>query len=52
MNEDEGKKFEQLQQFINAAEAMHDMFLSFTAAGFTETQALYLVAQMLKGNAQ
>ena len=44
MNEND--KFEQLQGLINAAEVMHDMFISFTTAGFTETQALTLIVEM------
>jgi hypothetical protein len=27
---------------------MHEMFLSFLAGGFTEQQALYLVAQIVR----
>lgn len=34
-------------KLIAAAVAMHEMFSSLTAAGFTEQQALYLTAQMV-----
>jgi hypothetical protein len=31
----------------DAAVAIHEMFLSYVAAGFTEQQALYLIAQQM-----
>lgn len=32
-----------------AAAVMHEAFVSLLQAGFTESQALYLVAQLIKG---
>lgn len=31
-----------------SAHAVHEMFVSLQAAGFTEPQALYIVAQMVR----
>lgn len=36
---------------FEAAVSMHEMYISFVAAGFTETQALTLVAQTLRPQA-
>lgn len=33
---------------FDAAISMHEMYVNFVAAGFTEQQALYLVAQSLR----
>lgn len=33
---------------LDAAISMHEMYVSFVAAGFTEQQALYLVSQGLR----
>jgi hypothetical protein len=33
---------------LDAAVSFHEMFLNFVEAGFTEQQALYLVAQILR----
>ena len=35
-------------ELFQAAVAMHEMFQTFLQAGFTEQQALYLVAQGLR----
>lgn len=35
---------------LESAIAMHEMFLTLVAGGFTEYQALVMVAQMIKGN--
>lgn len=43
---------EQLTALVEAAVSMHEMFLSLTAAGFTEAQALYLVGQVLRPQTQ
>ena len=36
-------------QLDGAAVAMHEMFQSLVRAGFTEQQALYIVAQSISG---
>lgn len=36
-----------LTALMAGAAATHEMFLAYVAAGFTEAQALYLVAQLL-----
>ena len=33
---------------VEAASGMHEMYLSYVAAGFTAQQALYLTGQMLR----
>jgi hypothetical protein len=33
---------------LDAAISMHELFLTLTQAGFTEAQALYIVAQGIK----
>ncbi|BFP50081.1 hypothetical protein KCMC57_64490 (plasmid) [Kitasatospora sp. CMC57] len=38
-----------LTQLAQSASAMHEMFVAQVAAGFTEAQALYLVACMVSG---
>jgi hypothetical protein len=35
-----------------AAAQAHELYLTFVGSGFTETQALYLVGQILVGNAR
>lgn len=35
---------------LEAAMALHEMFLIFVQAGFTEFQALYLVSETLKNS--
>lgn len=35
-----------------AAQQLHEVFLSYVEAGFTESQALYLIAQILRGSDQ
>lgn len=35
---------------LDAAIAMHEMFLTFVKAGFTENQALFLVADVLRNS--
>lgn len=39
-----------ISALLEAAISMHEMYVSFVAAGFTETQALTLVAQTLRPN--
>lgn len=34
-------------QLTTSAVALHEMYLAYVAAGFTEAQALYLVGQIL-----
>ena len=46
MGDDTNNPFGEMAQ---AATAMHEMFLSYLAAGFTEGQALYLVACLACG---
>lgn len=36
-----------LTALMSSAAMAHEMFLSYVAAGFTEPQAIYLVAQIL-----
>jgi hypothetical protein len=36
---------------VQAAASVHEMFLAYLAAGFTEQQALYLIAQVLAAGA-
>jgi hypothetical protein len=36
-----------ITQLAAAAVGMHELFISFVAAGFSESQALYLVGQAL-----
>ena len=43
----EPEEFEGLP-LINAAIALHEMFITLQAAGFTEAQALYIVAQTFR----
>jgi len=45
---EEGFDFE-VSPALNAAIAMHEMFETLIQAGFDEKQALYLVAEMLRG---
>ena len=40
---------EPLTQLAEGAAQMHEMFLAYQHAGFTEHQALYLVAAVLRG---
>jgi len=35
---------------VQGAIAMHELYLSFIQAGFTEEQALKLVVEVMKGN--
>lgn len=37
-----------IKALLEAAISMHEMYVNFVAAGFTEQQALYLVAQTLR----
>lgn len=36
-----------ITQLAEGAASAHELFLAYVAAGFTENQALYLVAQMV-----
>jgi len=45
--EEEGV-LEPFTSLLEAAMSAHEMFLAFQAAGFTEQQALYLLAQTLR----
>lgn len=42
---------EAISVLIEAAISMHEMFISLTTAGFTESQALYIVSQVLRPQA-
>lgn len=42
-----GEPDDPITQLAAAAVGMHELFISFVAAGFTEQQALYLVGQAL-----
>jgi hypothetical protein len=45
------KIFGQAQNsMVHGAIAMHELFLSFIEAGFTEAQALTLVIEVMKGS--
>lgn len=46
-NESEGPK-NPISALLEAAISMHELYVSFVAAGFTEAQALTLVAQTLR----
>lgn len=37
-----------IRPLLDAAVSMHELFISFVEAGFTEQQALFLVAQSLR----
>lgn len=39
-----------ISPILNAAIALHEMFTTFMEAGFTESQALALVADVLKSS--
>lgn len=49
---DDNNTPEPLSALMEAAVSMHEMFLSLLAGGFTEAQALYLVSQVLRPQAQ
>lgn len=38
-----------ISELLHSALAMHEMFLTLKEAGFTEYQALVMIAQMIKG---
>lgn len=38
-----------MSELATAAASLHELYLSLVAAGFTETQALYLVGQAMTG---
>ncbi len=40
-----------IRPLLDAAITMHEMYISFVKAGFTEQQALYLVSQSLRPQA-
>lgn len=48
MSEDDFKN--PLADLVTAAAMMHDMYLAFVAGGFTEYQALILVAEFMKAS--
>lgn len=51
MNENESNNDEPknpISALLEAAISMHELYVSFVAAGFTESQALTLVAQTLR----
>ena len=48
---DEKEPVEPFGTVLEAAIAMHELFLSYQAAGFSENQALYLCAQAVRPTA-
>ena len=51
MSEENSKTPEPFSLLLEAAISMHEMFSSLVAAGFTESQALTLVGQVLRPQA-
>lgn len=46
-NEDDDKLPEFMPKAVENAMVLHEIFVSFLAAGFTEAQALTLIAQLI-----
>jgi hypothetical protein len=38
-----------ITQLAEAAMSLHELFIAYVAAGFTENQALYIVGQLVAG---
>lgn len=47
-NQDDKGPVNPINVLLEAAISMHELYVSFIAAGFTESQALTLVAQTLR----
>jgi hypothetical protein len=41
-----------ISDLAQAATQLHELFSAYVAAGFTEPQALYLIGQLLRAQAQ
>lgn len=46
----DGMPTDPVSQLAEAATQMHEMFVSYVNAGFTDQQALYLVGQMVQAS--